>query len=125
MPQFIEQHGDWTMDGKVKEGSVDRNGEPSSTMLTGKCDSSSMQDLLGSDSNVAKVLNDLERQNIAFRQTAIEQSISSTREAFVNSYIADALTAEYNESTMEVYGLRLDARRTWDKNKMEECFGCA
>lgn len=126
MPQFIEQHGDWTMMGaKIKDGSVDRNGEPSLSMLVGHCDSYSMQDLLGNDSGVAKLLNDLEMQNIAFRSTAIEQSISNAREAFVNSYIAEALGAEYNEATMEVYGLRLDARRTWDKNKMEECFGCA
>ena len=55
MPQFIEANGDWTTDG-LTTGTLDRNGEPSASMIVGSCDSSSIQELLGNDSNVSNVI---------------------------------------------------------------------
>jgi len=66
MPQFMEANGDWTM-GNLKNGTSDRNGEPSASMIAGPCDNSSIQELLGNDSNVSTVLSDFDKQNIPWR----------------------------------------------------------
>ena len=124
MPQFIEANGDWTQ-GELTTGTADRNGEPSVSMIVGSCDNSSIQELLGNDSNVAKVLADFEKQNIPWRKQAIDSAIHDARQDFVNSYIAEVLTAEHNYSSLEVYGMRLDARKTWNENKVRECMSAA
>ena len=124
MPQFIEANGDWTTDG-LTTGTSDRNGEPSASMIVGSCDSSSIQDLLGNDSNVSKVLADFEKQNIPWRQQAIDSAIHDARQDFINSYIAEVLTAEHNYSALEIYGMKIDARKTWDENKVRECMSAA
>ena len=124
MPQFIEANGDWTTDG-LTTGTLDRNGEPSASMIVGSCDSSSIQELLGNDSNVSKVLADFEKQNIPWRQQAIDSAIHDARQDFINSYIAEVLTAEHNYSALEIYGMKIDARKTWDENKVRECMSAA
>lgn len=124
MPQFMEANGDWTM-GNLKNGTSDRNGEPSASMIAGPCDNSSIQELLGNDSNVSTVLSDFDKQNIPWRQQAIDSAVHDTRQDFINSYIAEVLTAEHNYSALEVYGMRVDARKTWDENKVRECMSAA
>lgn len=124
MPEFLKQNGDWTA-GEVFKGSADRNGEPSVSMIQGFCDNSAIGELLGEDSKVKQVLKDFEKQNIPWRQIAINQAVTDAREVFVNSYIAEVMTAEHNYSSLEVYGMKLDASKTWNENKAKECMQLA
>lgn len=123
MPQFLEQNGDWTQ-GDLTSGTADRNGEPSSSMITGTCDNSDIQDIL-TDFKVKEVLSSFEKQNIPWRQIIIDSEVDDARQKFVDSYIADVITAEHNMSSMEIYGLKLNARKTWDENKQKEILGKA
>lgn len=124
MPQFLQQHGDWTS-GEKFSGSSDRNGEPSASMLQGSCDNSSITELLRDNESVKNVLKDFEKQNIPWRQVAINSAIRDSREDFINSYIAEVMTAEHNYSSLEIYGMKLDASRTWNENKAKECMQLA
>lgn len=121
MPQFIEQHGDWTQDSKINNGSLDRNGEPSITMIQEACDNSSIQQILGEESNVSKVLQFVETQNIPWRQIAIDESIEDVRQAYVNQYIAEGTMPLENPQALDIYGMKVDARIKWDEQKAKEC----
>ena len=94
-------------------------------MLQGSCDNSSITELLRDNESVKNVLKDLEKQNIPWRQVAINSAIRDSREDFVNSYIAEVMTAEHNYSSLEIYGMKLDASRTWNENKAKECMQLA
>ena len=105
MPQFLQQHGDWTS-GEKFSGSSDRNGEPSASMLQGSCDNSSITELLRDNESVKNVLKDFEKQKLfgdfkfSFLQGDVDkQSVANENKAKECMQIAQKHLAR-------VYGLK-------------------